>query len=382
MNDDNDYMRKAIDLAWKGIGRASPNPMVGCLIVKDGQIVGEGAHIFNKIDHAETLALRQAGERARGATVYVTLEPCSHHGRTPPCVESLIAAGISKVVYGLRDPDPRVNGSGHALLEKAGIKVVAGILEHEIRLQNKFFVTAHSKNRPFVLLKWAMTADGKIATRSGDSKWISSELSRNAVHHLRNIYDAVLVGHSTVMTDNPRLTCRVDLSKPLPSEIFPAFPSDIRHPQRIVIDAFGATCNHGLSIFEQPGKTIAAVGPESEWDDPRARDGIDKDKIEILECPLSAGHIDLQYLLGELKTRGILSIMVEGGSSIHAAFLNMGLADEVLIAVAPKIFGGEGAPSPVGGGGIEKVSDALCLQDVKHITIGDDVLIHGRLGTS
>jgi diaminohydroxyphosphoribosylaminopyrimidine deaminase/5-amino-6-(5-phosphoribosylamino)uracil reductase len=376
-------MRRAIELAWSGIGRNTPNPLVGCVIVRDGEIVGEGSHIFEKVDHAEVVALRQAGEKARGATVYVTLEPCSHQGRTPPCADSLISAGVARVVYGLKDPDPRVCGSGHGLLEQAGIKVESGLLTEEIRDQNKFFVTAHEKGRPFVLLKWAMTSDGKIATRTGESRWITSEDSRNVVHHLRNIYDAVLVSHTTVLMDNPRLTCRVDLSQPIPPELFPRAPDDIRHPGRVILDTFAATCGvDDVGIFDQPGKTILAVGPESQWDDCKARDSIDKDKIDVIECPLIGGRIDLHFLLPELKNRGIYSVLVEGGGGVHASFLEAGLADEVAFAVAPKIFGGENAPGPVGGGGIEHINDAWHLAKVKHFAVGDDLWITGSIAPS
>jgi diaminohydroxyphosphoribosylaminopyrimidine deaminase / 5-amino-6-(5-phosphoribosylamino)uracil reductase len=374
-------MKMAIELAWIGIGRNSPNPMVGCLLVKEGEIVGKGAHLFEKVDHAETIAIGEAGEKARGATAYVTLEPCSHQGRTPPCTGQLISAGIARVVYGLKDPDPRVCGQGHKQLEEAGIKVESGLLADEVRKQNKFYVTAKEKGRPFVLLKWAMTADGKIATRSGQSKWISSDASRNVAHHLRNIYDAVLIGHSTAFVDNPMLTARVDLSQPIPSELFPLAPVDIRNPQRVVLDTFASTCDHDLSLFNQPGKTMVAIGPECEWDDCAARDSIDKQKIELIESPLIDGRIDLHFLLAELKNRNIYSLMVEGGSSVHESFLKDGLADEVAFAIAPKIFGGESAPGPVGGGGIEEVADAWHLEQIKHFAVCDDMWICGKVGS-
>jgi len=380
MSEDEKYMRRAIELGWQGIGRTSPNPLVGSVVVRDGNIVGEGFHLFSEVDHAEVIALRNAGKKAKGATAYVSVEPCCHTGRTPPCCDALIKAGVAKVVYGMKDPDPRVNGGGHKALADAGIEVIGGVLEEEIREQNKFFVTVHEKGRPYVLLKWAMTIDGKIATRTGDSRWISSEDSRNVVHHLRNIYDAVLVGHITVLTDNPVLTCRVDLSKPLPREIFPAAPKDIRNPTRLVLDALGATCALADPlIFKQPGRTLVAIAPESIWEDTRARDSINREVIELVECPLYGGHIELTHLLDELKKRGMNSVLVEGGSGVHAAFLEAGLADEVAAFVAPKVFAGDGAPSPVSGAGVELVTDAWHLSDVRHITIGEDVLMIGRI---
>jgi diaminohydroxyphosphoribosylaminopyrimidine deaminase/5-amino-6-(5-phosphoribosylamino)uracil reductase len=372
-------MKRAIELGWQGLGRNSPNPLVGCVIVKDGKVVGEGTHIFDLVDHAEIVALRKAGEKAEGSTVYVSVEPCCHTGRTPPCCDALIEAGVARVIYGMKDPNPLVNGEGHRLLEKAGITVQEGLLADAAREQNKFFVSVHEKGRPYVLLKWAMSSDGKIATRGGESRGIAGPQSLNVVHHLRNIYDAILVGHGTVLVDNPELTCRVDLSRSLPDEVFPAAPQDIRHPVRVVLDTFGATCSHEIRVFEQPGKTIVAVGPESEWDDSRARDSIDTERIELMECPLSGGRIDLPFLLEGLKDRGINSLLVEGGGSVHAAFLETGLADEIMVFVAPKIIGGEGAPSPVAGGGVETIAETWHLENVRHLSLDDDVLLWGRI---
>ena len=372
-------MKRALELGWRGIGRNSPNPMVGCVIVRGGEIVGEGSHFYPEIIHAETIALRQAGDKAKGATIYVSLEPCCHTGRTPPCSDAIIEAGIGKVFYGIQDPDPRVNGAGHEKISEAGIEIEGGVLSSEIREQNKFFLSAKEKKRPYMLLKWAMTLDGKIATRTGKSMWVSNEKSRNAAHHLRNIYDAVLIGHSTVITDNPRLTCRVDQSVPLPVEIFPATPSDIRDPVRIIIDTFGATLTHDCDIFKQPGKTLVAIGPESPWEDYRHRDSVDPEKIELVECPVVAGHVDPGFLMEKLVERNIQSVLVEGGSRIHAAFIEKKIADEIICFVAPKIFGGNAAPSPVNGAGIDEVGDAVHLEAVKRIMIDDDVMISGKV---
>jgi len=372
-------MRRAIELGWKGIGRTSPNPMVGCVIVKDDEIIGEAFHLFSQVDHAETIALDQAGERSKGSTVYVTVEPCCHTGRTPPCTDAIIAAEVSKVVYGIKDPDPRVNGCGHSALEKADIDVVGGVLADEIREQNKFFVAAKEKNRPYITLKWAMTLDGKIATRTGESKWISCEQSRNIGHHLRNIYDAILVGHSTVMIDNPRLDCRVDITSSLPTEIFPAIPQDCRNPVRVVLDALGATCcTDDFQLYTNPGRSIVAIAPESAWDDTKSRDSIDTDKIDLIECPMTGGHIDIGCFLESLVERNIHSVLVEGGSGIHAAFLEAGLADEVIAFIAPQVFGGEAAPSPVAGGGIEHIGDSWRLKSVRHLRVEDDLVMIGK----
>ncbi len=380
MTEDTTYMERAIELGWQGIGRNSPNPLVGCMIVNDGAIVGEGFHYFPDVDHAETIALAKAGRKAKGATAYISVEPCCHYGRTPPCTDALNKAGITKVVYGMKDPDLRVNGGGHEALASAGIEVFGGVLEVEIREQNKFFVTAKEKDRPYILQKWAMTLDGKIATRIGDSRWISNEESRNIVHHMRNIYESILVGHSTVLTDNPHLTARVDLSKELPKEIFPAAPKDTRDPLRIVLDVLGATCTSpGCKVFDACSETLIAIAPESIWDDYRSRDGIVSANTDFLECPLKGGRIELDYLLSELVKKDIHSLIVEGGSSIHAAFLKQGIVDEVLVFIGPKIFGGMAALTPVGGGGVELVKDAWHLEDVTHLQIDGDQLIHGKV---
>lgn len=379
MDDHEKYMKRAIELGWRGIGRNSPNPLVGCVIVRDGEIVGEGSHFYPEVEHAEVIALREAGDKAKGATLYATFEPCCHTGRTPPCFEAIKNAGIKEVIYGIQDPDPRVNGAGHCSIEESGIEITGGILEDEIREQNKFFITAKEKNRPYILLKWAMTLDGKIATRTGKSRWISNEKSLNTVHHLRNIYDAILAGHTTVITDNPKLTCRVNASIYLPEKIFPATPSDIRNPVRVIVDTFGASIAHDCDIYSQPGKTIVAVGPESVWDDHRHRDSVDNGKIELVECPVITGHVDIEFLLKSLVERGIQSVLVEGGSGIHAAFLEKGLVDEIMCFVTPKVFGGNTAPSPVAGVGFDEVVKAVQLEDVKHISIGNDVLVFGKV---
>lgn len=375
MNRDEQYMRMAMELAWGGIGRNSPNPLVGCVIVRDDKIIGKGFHLYEKLDHAEIAAMKNAGGEISGSTVYVTLEPCVHFGRTPPCADALVSAGVKRVVYGMRDPHPRVDGQGHEFLEKNGIEVVGGILENEIRRQNRFFVTVHEKNRPFVLLKWAMSADGKIATSTLDSRGISGKESTNLVHHLRNIYDAILVGHNTVLTDNPSLTCRVDLTEKLPQIIFPVSPSDIRNPLRIILDTFCSIFHHDLNLFSLPGKTIVAAAPEGNYDDPEIRDRMNNPNIEILECELKAGRVDLNYLLTKLVGMGINSILVEGGSEVHAAFINERLVDEFLIIISPKIIGGDSAVSPVGGKGIDKISDAVQLKNMIHFQIGDDIIL-------
>jgi len=380
MTDDIRFMKRAIELGWRGIGRVSPNPLVGCVIVRDGEIVGEGFHLYDKIEHAETIALGDAGEKARGATACVSVEPCCHTGRTPPCTDALVQAGIKRVVYGMKDPDPRVNGGGETALLEAGIYVTGHVLEDQVRRQNRFFITAKENNRPYVLLKWAMTIDGKIATRIGASRWISNDESRNVVHHLRNIYDCVLAGHSTVLTDNPMLTCRVDINKTLPAEIFPAVPPDVRNPARLIVDVLGATCcTPDLKIFHQPGKTMVAIAHESVWDDTRSRDHIDKDLIDLIECPLKIGHIDLDYLLKKLVELGIHSVLVEGGSGINAAFLEAGLVDEAAIFIAPKIFGGEMATCPISGSGVENVDQAWTLENVINLRFIDDLLVMGKI---
>jgi diaminohydroxyphosphoribosylaminopyrimidine deaminase/5-amino-6-(5-phosphoribosylamino)uracil reductase len=379
VNTDEKYMQRAMDLAWNALGRNSPNPLVGCVIVRDDRIIAEGFHEFKNVDHAEIVALKKAGDDAMGASIYVTLEPCSHAGRTPPCADAIKKSGVKKVVYGMTDPNPLVDGKGHEILAEAGIEVTGGVLDDEIREQNRFFVTVQEKSRPYVCSKWAMSADGKIATHSGDSFGISSLESNNITHHLRNIYDAILVGHNTVLMDDPKLTSRVNTSIPLPDNFFPTYPVDTRNPVRVIVDTFASICAHELKLFDQPGKTIVAASVESEFEDQRSMKIFDEGKAELLNCPMSEGRVDIEFLLGKLVGMGINSVFIEGGSEIHSAFLEKNFVDEVAVIISPKIVGGAHSPTPVGGRGVEKIAESWRIDVTQNFFVGDDVWITGRI---
>jgi diaminohydroxyphosphoribosylaminopyrimidine deaminase/5-amino-6-(5-phosphoribosylamino)uracil reductase len=358
-------MRRAFALARRAEGRTSPNPMVGAVIVKDGRVVGEGYHHQAGEPHAEVEALRDAGDSARGATMYVTLEPCAHYGRTPPCVDAIIAAGVAEVYYAVVDPNPLVNGKAHTQLEAAGITARLGLCEDEARELNRPFFKQVTTGRPFVTAKFAMSLDGKIATRAGDSRWISNEAARHRSHELRNVTDAILVGAGTVLVDNPRLTTRLS---PL-STLWGAEPSDVRHPLRIVADS---QCRAPLlaEIFDPalPGKTVlatTAAAPSIHCAELTARG------VEVWTLPADGnGRVSLPALLDEIGRRGMLTLMVEGGSELLGAFFAEKLVDRVWAFVAPIIIGGQNAPGPVGGSGIEALAQAMRLRQLQVEMIG------------
>ncbi len=364
MKDDEKYMRRAIELATRALGRTSPNPIVGAVVVENGEIVGEGYHQLAGTPHAEIHALSQAGQRAQGATLYVTLEPCCHHGKTPPCVDAIIASGIRRVVAAIEDPNPRVSGQGIARLKSAGIEVEVGVLEEEARRANEFFFKYITKGLPFVAVKTAMTLDGKIATRTGDSRWVTGEKARHFVHELRNIYDAVLVGLGTVVKDNPMLNTRLDVEGK-------------RDPMRIILDGkleipldsqVVMTANHQCTLVVTSRKADAgriAV--------------LEETGVEVLQVGDNPDLIPLTPLLKELARMGITSILVEGGGRVNASFLEAGLVDKVYWFIAPKICGGERAPTPVEGLGVEMMDQAVRLKQMTIQRFDDDILISGYL---
>ncbi|MFC1735989.1 bifunctional diaminohydroxyphosphoribosylaminopyrimidine deaminase/5-amino-6-(5-phosphoribosylamino)uracil reductase RibD [Candidatus Hydrogenedentota bacterium] len=357
------YMNRALELAAKGRGRTSPNPMVGCVIVNDGKVVGEGHHTRAGEEHAERAALREAGERARNSTVYVSLEPCSHHGLTPPCTSMLIEAGISKVHYAMTDPDPRVSGKGARTLEDAGITVRVGPLQTEALQLNEAYVTFKSLNRPFVTVKTAMSLDGKIATRTGDSRWITGERAREFVHRLRNEMDAIMVGARTVALDDPLLTSRLD-------------SSEVRSPIRVIVDA-SASVPPTSRVFsaDLPGKTVVFVAENADC----GRTGvIENEGGEIVRAPFvreSDSVLDMSWILCELASRGIVSVLVEGGGVLNAHALDAGIVDKLCIFISPKIVGGRDAPTPVDGLGIERMKESLALRDISVEMVGCDILV-------
>ncbi len=355
-------MEEAIELAESALGFTSPNPAVGCVIVAGGKIVGRGATATGGRPHAETVALAKAGAGARGATAYVSLEPCAHYGQTPPCANALVEAGIKRVVIGCGDPFPKVRGKGIAILKKAGIEVTVGVEEDECRRINEGFFTRVEKGRPMVTLKLAMTLDGRIATSSGDSQWISGEESRALVHRWRRYSDAVMVGAGTIVADNPRLTCRDDGG---------------RDPYRVVIDA-KLRCDPRAHIFTErsSASTILVTSPANYK---KAHERFGSDKTEVLAMKKTGNEIALAPLLHEFGLRGWNRVMLEGGAHLAASALRQKVVDRIAMFVAPKILGG--GLSAIEGLDILKMKDAIDLDDLEMWQIGTDILIEARIAT-
>jgi diaminohydroxyphosphoribosylaminopyrimidine deaminase / 5-amino-6-(5-phosphoribosylamino)uracil reductase len=365
-NEDDRFMALALTLALRGEGLVEPNPMVGCVVARDGQIVGEGFHEEFGYPHAEIMALEKAGDTARGATVYVTLEPCCHQGKTPPCTQALIKAGVARVVVATEDPFPQVAGRGIAELRAAGIACDIGTLAAQVRLVLAPYWKRVTTGRPWVIAKWALTLDGKLATRTGDSQWISSELSRAIVHQLRGRVDAVMVGSGTARHDNPLLTAR-----PLDRDDFK------RMATRIVVDS-AATLPLGSRLVQSAGDVpvllaVATGTPESVCREHKEAG------VDVLRCLGDSHEVRLCALLDELGRREMTNVLVEGGSRLLGTLMNLGAVDEVHVFIAPKIVGGVTAPSPVGGTGIAKMADAIELGDVTIEELGGDVYVHGRI---
>jgi len=361
-----DYMPHAISLARLALGNVSPNPAVGAVIVKDGMVFGQGFTQIPGGNHAEIVALKEAGERARGATLYVTLEPCSHQGRTPPCIKAIIEAGIVEVHAAMIDPNPLVNGRGKDELEKAGIKVVLGEHEEEAREVIEAYIKYITTGIPFVTAKFAMSLDGKIATRTGDSKWISGEESRRHAHYLRFINDAIMVGVKTVLIDDPRLTSR--------------FASRggqvVERPLRVVLDSTGRT-PETARIFHEPGNVFMAVGENI---NPKQKKAYRRAGAEVVELPTKRGLIDLESLLRALGKKEVTSILVEGGAKLLGSLFDARLVDKVNAFISPIIVGGHEATTAVGGRGVESLSDSIGLERVKTRFFARDIMISGYVG--
>jgi diaminohydroxyphosphoribosylaminopyrimidine deaminase/5-amino-6-(5-phosphoribosylamino)uracil reductase len=361
------FMGRALELAARGEGFVEPNPMVGCVIVRDGVVIGEGWHQRFGGLHAEVEALRVGGVQTTGATAYVTLEPCCHHGKTPPCTEALIAADIARVVCAQRDPYEKVGGRGIAVLQAAGIQVDIGLMESEARRINAPYLKLVSTGRPWVIAKWAMTLDGKIAAHTGDSRWISCEASRAIVQQLRGRMDAIVVGHNTAEQDDPLLIAR---------------PPGPRVATRIVVDGTAS-----LSLESQLVRTVnqapvlIAVGSRA------SNENISRLKsygCEIVCCGNAEKDADPTFvsiptLLAELGRRRMTNVLVEGGAQLLGSLFDAGAIDEVHVFIAPKLIGGENAPSPIGGAGIGKIAAAMQLADPLIRQIGADLYLSGRI---
>jgi diaminohydroxyphosphoribosylaminopyrimidine deaminase/5-amino-6-(5-phosphoribosylamino)uracil reductase len=354
-----DYMLKAINLAKSALGRVSPNPAVGAVIVKDGVIIGDGYTRPPGQDHAEKVALKQAGKSTKGATMYVTLEPCCHHGKTLPCTTDIIAAGIAVVHVAMLDPNPEVSGKGKTELDSAGIKTYVGQSEQKAQQIMEAYVKFITTGQPFVTAKYAMSLDGKLATETGDSRWISNESSRNYVQQMRYETDAMMVGVGTVLTDNPRLSLRKGEDSIRSSKL------------RVIVDTKGRTPINA-KLFKEPGKVLIATTDLIANDKARQYEELG---AEVLKLPLTHGLVNLEALLKELGERNITNVMAEGGGMLLGSLFNLGLADKVAAFIAPKIIGGDKSPAPVMGKGVMTMTEVLKLHCVNVKTFSGDVLI-------
>jgi diaminohydroxyphosphoribosylaminopyrimidine deaminase / 5-amino-6-(5-phosphoribosylamino)uracil reductase len=361
MMTDSEYMRKAISLAKKGAGWVNPNPMVGALIVKEGRIIGKGWHEFFGGAHAEVNAINNATEPVAGATLYVTLEPCIHHGKTPPCAPFVREKGISRVVIGMTDPNPEVNGKGAKYLKSEGILVETGILENEIARMNEIFVKFVTTQTPFCILKTAMTLDGKIATVSNASRWISGEKSRQYVHELRQRVSGLMVGVDTVIYDDPLLNTRRRNKKS-------------KDPLKIIPDTRCRIPLGSRILAFNPQLTILAT---TELADRSKLKEIERLGAQTIICPLKNNKVDLEYLVHSLGLMGIDSILIEGGSMLAFSALTEKIVDKVTSFISPKILGGKLAPTPVGGEGIGSMGNAIQIAGWTIKKSGEDVLIEG-----
>ena len=358
--DDLFFIKRALTLAERARGKTSPNPMVGALLVKHGRIISEGYHKKAGTPHAEVIAIDKAGEKATGSTLYVSLEPCCHKDkRTPPCTEKIISSGIRKVVIAMKDPNPKVSGKGIAELEKAGIETIAGVLEEKSRKLNESYIKYITTGLPFVILKVAMTLDGKIATPDGESKWITGEEARKMVHRLRGSSDAVLTAIGTVKADNPQLTCRV---------------SGHKNPVRVIIDPRLET-RLDSNVVSCPPETIIVT-----------RKAIDKESIlqtfrekGISFIEYQGEQIDLTWLMKELGKRHITSVLIEGGSSLSSYCLEAGIVDKVMFFIAPKIIGGRDSFPAIGGKSFRRLAEAHRIRNIITRRIGQDILIEGYI---
>lgn len=362
--DDTHYMELALELARKGQGFTSPNPMVGAVVVKGGRVTGSGYHHAAGQPHAEVNAIEDAGDGAEGAALYVNLEPCNHTGRTPPCTHKILQAGIRRVVVAMRDPNTEVTGGGIEFLKKHGVQVELGVGEEKARRLNEAFVKFMCTKRPFVILKCAATLDGYIATRSGDSKWITNEQSRGVVHKLRHAVDAILVGINTVTADDPSLTTRMESGPGM-------------DPVRIILDSrLSISPQAKVLRLKSDSDTILVVGNSVVEE---KRSAFEKKGVQIIETPLKNNFIDMDYLMDLLGSMRITSLLIEGGGRIIASALHARIVDKVMFFYAPKILGGDDGVAICRGTGALAMADAIRVKDIAAQRYGDDVLIEGYI---
>lgn len=353
-----EYMRRALELAKRGMGHTSPNPMVGCVVVKDDRIITEGYHERYGELHAERNALTKCEEDLTGAEMYVTLEPCCHYGNTPPCTEIIIERGIGKVYIGSMDPNPKVAGRGAQILREHGIQVETGVLEEECLALNEIFFHYITRKTPYVAMKYAMTIDGKIASHTGDSKWVTGEEARHHVHELRKQYSAIMVGIGTVLADDPMLNCRIEEG----------------------VDPIRIICDSKLRIpldcqIVKTAKEIRTIVCYAEGTDEKLR-VLREAGVELI-CHAEEGRVDVTAIMKELGSLGIDSIIVEGGGVLHGTVLKSGLVQKIYCYIAPKLIGGRDAKSPVEGEGFSLMREALEVSDIEILKLGNDICISG-----
>lgn len=359
--DDRTWMLQALELAERGRGYVEPNPLVGAVVVKEGQLAGEGWHQRFGGAHAETHALEQAGAAARGATLYVTLEPCCHHGKTPPCTDGILKAGIARVVAAMADPFPQVSGKGVEQLRQAGVVVDLGAEETAARRLNAPYLTLLTQQRPYVHLKWAMTLDGKIATRTGDSKWISNEASRGHAHRLRGRMDGILVGSGTALADDPMLTAR---------------PAGPRLATRIVLDSKGRLpLSSQLVQTARQAPVLVVVHPSSET---ARHEALRARGCEVIAIDGAKGRIDLGAILSELGRRRMTNLLIEGGAEVIGEVIDRRVVEEIHVYVSPRLAGGRRAYSASKGQGIDRIAESLKISELTAEPLSGDVYLHGR----
>jgi len=362
-----DYMEQALSLAKLALGQVSPNPAVGAVVVKNGVVVGQGYTQPPGSQHAEVVALKQAGEQAQSSVMYVTLEPCCHYGRTAPCSQAIIDAGVTEVHLAILDPNPIVSGRGKAQLEGEGIKIYVGEHEEEAREINEAYTKFITTGLPFVTAKFAASLDGKIGTKSGDSKWISGGEARKYAHYLRYTADAIMAGVNTILADDPHLTCRCGERG----------GKSRKQPLRVIVDGRGRT-PLAAQVFREPGKTLLALGKLLT---PEDKETFTQAGAELLELPSKEGLVDLERLLKALGERGITSVLAEGGGTLLGSLFDYGLVDKITAFIAPIIIGGKEAKTAVSGKGVDKVIDSLKLERVRVEKIGEDLMVSGYIKT-
>ena len=366
MNDQH-FMQMALDLAIKGEGFTSPNPMVGAIVVKNGKLVGGGFHEVVGGAHAEVNAIDAAGKLAPGATLYVTLEPCNHTGRTPPCTQKILNAGIDRVVVAMPDPNENVAGGGLKYLEQHGLEVTTGVCEEQARKQNEAFITYVTTGRPFVIAKCAATLDGRIATRTGDSKWVTGEAARRFVHRLRHAVDAIMVGINTVRKDNPSLTTRLD-------------GREGKDPARIILDTHLSIAPDARVLQQDSAADTILVAGKGVGHSKKAV--FEKAGVQVIEAPLKHNQIDIAALMELLGAMEISSLLIEGGSQVLASAFSAGIIDKVQFFYAPKILGGDDGIPICSGPWAELMSQSVAIKDIAVHRFGDDILIEGYVEKS